>query len=159
MVSTKVLLSAFKGGCTVLSSLNVSYRLKGKNEKIDYHSHPEYEIYFFHAETCKYLIHNQIYDLKPGDIIVMDGLTLHRPNISSNEPYIRSVIHFSPHIIRNVLKTLNSEYLLDIFEQLPHYFIRTKENRLAKKLEEEIGRASCRERKKRSDVNRTRKKQ
>src|SRR5690625_6803017 len=62
-------------------------------------------------------------------------------------------------IFRNVLKTLNSEYLLDIFEKPPHYFIRTKENRLAKKLEEEIGRASCRERKKRSDVNRTRKKQ
>src|SRR5699024_3409719 len=70
--------------------------------------------------------------------ILMDGLTLHRPNISPREQYVRSVIHFSPHLVRNVLRTLKSEYLLDIFERLPHCFIRTRENRLAKRLEDVI---------------------
>src|SRR5690625_8015306 len=101
----------------MLGSLNVSYRLKGKNEQIDYHSHPEYEIYFFHSGTCRYLIHNQIYDLEPGDIILMDGLTLHKPNVYLPKEYIRSVLHFSPQLIQKVLAELGK-----------------------------IGRASCRER-------------
>ena len=115
--------------------LLVSYRLHGIRETFHYHSHEEYEIYFFHAGSCRYLIHNQIYDLEPGDIILMDGMTLHKPNVSPNHKYVRSFIHFSPEWLKGVLKELDSLYLLATFQKLKNYLIRTKESRESKELE------------------------
>lgn len=108
----------------------------GENDQVfDYHSHPEYEIYFFHAGSCRYLIDNQIYDLEPGDILLMNGLTLHKPNVRLHSEYIRSVIQFPPQWIQSVLEALDSLYLLDAFRKLPHVLIRTKENEESKRLE------------------------
>ncbi|WP_161974873.1 AraC family transcriptional regulator [Bacillus timonensis] len=116
-----------------------SYRLSPRQEFIlDYHSHQEYEIYFFHNGSCRYLIKNQIYDLEPGDILLMDGKTLHKPIVSPEIEYIRSTVHFLPQWIETVLKELNAEYLLDVFRNLQHCLIRTNENQQSKKLEELI---------------------
>ncbi|MGP4040758.1 AraC family transcriptional regulator [Gracilibacillus sp. D59] len=115
--------------------LRIGYRTSGSGE-FDYHSHPEhYEIYFFHSGSCRYLIHNQIFDLEPGDLLLMDGMTLHKPNVNPNKEYIRSVIHFSPQWIKGVLLEIDSMYLLDIFKKLHHCLIRTKENDESKYLE------------------------
>jgi AraC family transcriptional regulator, melibiose operon regulatory protein len=105
-----------------------------------YHSHQDYEIYFFHAGECRYLIHNQIYDLKPGDILLMDGLTLHKPNVSPTSEYIRSVIQFSPQWVKGILKKMGSMYLLETFETLHHCLIRTNENEESMELEKVFSR-------------------
>lgn len=118
----------------------VSYRLHGIRETFDYHSHEEYEIYFFHAGSCRYLIHNQIYDLVPGDIILMDGMTLHKPNVCPTRKYVRSFIHFSPNWVKGVLKELDSLYLLNSFRQLRNCLIRTKESEESLELESVIQR-------------------
>ncbi|WP_179151975.1 helix-turn-helix transcriptional regulator [Oceanobacillus senegalensis] len=120
--------------------LLVNYRVHGAWDNADYHSHKEYEIYLFHSGTCRYLIHNQIYDLEPGDILLMDGLALHKPNVPPNNEYVRSVIHFSPQWLRGMLKQIGGLYLLDVFETLHHCFIRTKENEEFKQLEKVISR-------------------
>ncbi|MCC4723255.1 AraC family transcriptional regulator [Salinicoccus sp. RF5] len=114
--------------------------MKGIWEEASYHSHQEYEIYIFHDGVCRYLINNQIYDLEPGDILLMDGLALHKPNVPRNSEYVRSVIHFSPQWIRGLLKELGGLYLLKVFEERHHYFIRTKMNDEYKKLETVIRR-------------------
>ncbi|WP_068677089.1 AraC family transcriptional regulator [Oceanobacillus sp. Castelsardo] len=119
-------------------NLIVNYRVHGIWDNADYHSHREYEIYLFHSGTCRYLIHNQIYDLEPGDILLMDGLALHKPNVPSNSEYIRSTVHFSPQWIKGVLKELNGLHLLDVFEKLHHCLIRTKNNTEFKQLEKVI---------------------
>lgn len=116
------------------------YRVSDIKQKIEFHSHFEYEIYLFHSGVCRYFIHNQIYDLKPGDILLMDGLTLHKPNVPPDAEYVRSVVQFSPEWIRGMLKAINGMYLLDIFEKLHHYHIRTKENSEFKALENVIRR-------------------
>ena len=119
-------------------SLTVGYRSQGMSEPFEYHSHQEYEVYFFHAGSCRYLIHNQIYDLEPGDILLMDGMTLHKPNVQLQSAYIRSVVHFSPHWLEGLLKELGSLYLLDPFKELGHCLIRTNENAESKRLEKVI---------------------
>lgn len=95
-------------------SLVASHRLKDNKKLFKYHSHQEYEIYCFHAGSCRYLIKNKIYDLEPGDILLMDGMTLHKPNVRPDSEYVRSVVHFSPHWIKGLLTELGSLYLLDI---------------------------------------------
>ncbi|MFP3125797.1 AraC family transcriptional regulator [Ectobacillus funiculus] len=120
-------------------ALIAHYRMQGKGEySFDYHSHQEYEIYMFHAGSCRYLIHNHIYDLEPGDILLMDGMTLHKPNVSPNSEYVRSVVHFSPHWIKGVLTEMGSMYLLEAFQKLHHCLIRTNENNELKHLEKVI---------------------
>ncbi|MFC3039527.1 AraC family transcriptional regulator [Virgibacillus xinjiangensis] len=119
--------------------LLVNYRIQGVWENIDFHSHREYEVFLFHSGTCRYLIHNQIYDLEPGDVLLMDGLALHKPNVPPNSPYVRSHVHFSPQWLKGMLQAVGAEYLLDLFEKHHHYFIRTKENEEFKHLVEVTG--------------------
>ena len=122
-------------------SLIVRYRNTRKVElPFDYHSHQDYEIYFFHEGDCRYLIHNQIYDLQPGDIILMDGLTLHKPNVNPSIEYVRSVIQFPRNWIKGVLMEMGSMYLLETFETLHHCLIRTNENEESKELEKVFSR-------------------
>ena len=95
----------------------------------DYHSHPEqYEIYLFHSGSCRYVIHNQILDLEPGDILLMDGSTLHKPNVNREREYIRSVIHFSPQWVESTLQELGIADVLDLFKDLQHCLIRTDDD-------------------------------
>ncbi len=128
-----------KGGKQVNDSLFVNFRVVNKGEhSFDYHSHQEYEIYFFHGGSCRYLVHNQIYDLEPGDILLMDGMTLHKPNVSPHTEYVRSVLHFSPEWIKDVLSEMGGMYLLEVFQKLKHCLIRTRENKESKRLENMI---------------------
>lgn len=106
----------------------IEYRVEGLGEKFDYHSHLEYEIYFFHSGICRYLINNQIYDLQAGDILIMDGTALHKPNVNPNTTYVRSVVHFSPELIKGVLQEMGAMYLLDTFKKLNHHLIRPNNN-------------------------------
>jgi AraC-like DNA-binding protein len=70
----------------------------------------------------------------------MDGLTLHKPNVSPNTEYVRSVIQFSPHWIKGVLEEMGSMYLLKTFKTLHHCLIRTNENEESKELQKLYGR-------------------
>ncbi|WP_066189760.1 MULTISPECIES: helix-turn-helix transcriptional regulator [Gracilibacillus] len=105
-------------------TLIASYRLQGPVGEMQAHSHKEYEIYVFHEGTCRYLIHNQIYDLQPGDILLMDGLALHKPNVPKDSVYVRSHVHFTPDLVLPVLEAMGAVSLLDVFDQLHHCLIR-----------------------------------
>jgi AraC-like DNA-binding protein len=86
-----------------------------------FHSHPEFEIYYFHEGECTYLIGDQIHVLKPGDLIVMHGMTLHRPQTAPGRPYVRTVIHFDPAFFRPMLEHLKAAYVLQPFETLRNH--------------------------------------
>src|SRR3954464_12935721 len=84
---------------------------KGVSRKLDFHTHFYYEVFFFHDGNCKYLIDNKIYNLIPGDTLVMDGSKLHKPSIIGDKSrYERSIVQFSSGWIEPLLKFLNSEY-------------------------------------------------
>lgn len=84
----------------------------------NFHSHVEYEIYYFHGGKCRYFIHDKIYDLKPGDLIVMHGLTLHKPNPDLSIPYERTKIHFKPDYIVKWVHSFTTVNLFLPFEKL-----------------------------------------
>lgn len=106
--------------------LSVKYRLDD-NPKLDqFHSHEDFEIFMFHEGVCRYFVNQQIYDLKPGDILVISSLVLHRPNISENTPYIRSHVHFHPDSISKSLEAVKAKKLLNIFQN-PHCLIRSND--------------------------------
>ncbi|WP_066068111.1 AraC family transcriptional regulator [Neobacillus soli] len=123
--------------------INAHYRMQGMpTSTFDFHSHLEYEIYFFHAGECRYLINNRIYDLQPGDILLMDGLTLHKPNPNpcSESTYTRSVIHFSPAYLQELLSVLGAKRVLDPFVKLNNCLLRTGYDESAQFVDERIER-------------------
>ncbi|UOQ48504.1 AraC family transcriptional regulator [Gracilibacillus caseinilyticus] len=113
----------------------INYRIEGQFSNIRAHSHQEFEIFLFHKGVCRYLIHNQIYDLQPGDILLMDGLALHKPNIPDNSEYIRSHIHFSPEFIEPLLESMNASSLLNVFRSIHHCLIRPRNQQLGHEIE------------------------
>lgn len=96
------------------SRLNLDYWNEKKTANA-FHSHPEYEIYYFHKGSCRYLIGDKIYSLTPGDVIIMNGLTLHRPRVFSREDYVRSTIHFEAEYFKEILSAMKMGDLLKPF--------------------------------------------
>ena len=111
-------------------SIIAFHRLQGVNENVSgcdqFESHSTHEIYFFEEGECKYLIQNRIYELEPGDIILLDGLTLHKSNPLSPDTYVRSMIHFSPAWLESMLPILGISNLLDPFQKLNNCILRTR---------------------------------
>ena len=89
----------------------------------EFHSHAFYEIYYFHEGKCTYLIGDKIYVLKPGDLLLMNGLTLHCPHVEPDVQYVRSIAHFDPGFVNRLLQPAASSVLLGPFEELRNYRI------------------------------------
>ena len=95
---------------------------------LDFHTHSEYEIFLFHGGNCRFLVGNQIYYLHPGDLLMMDGMTVHRAYVFGNEEnYERSVIHFDAKWIEPLLADLQIDDLLKFFTENRNGLIRTFE--------------------------------
>lgn len=86
-----------------------------------FHSHAFYEIYYFHEGRCTYLIGDSVFTLKSGDLLLMNGLTLHCPNVEPDSRYVRSILHFDPAWICKGLSETAKSTLLDPFESLRNH--------------------------------------
>ena len=87
----------------------------------DFHSHSWHEIFYFHGGECTYLIGNRVYRLEPGDLLLMYGMTLHRPTVPAGSPYMRSIIHFDPEPYRTLKPYSHEIPVLQPFEELRNY--------------------------------------
>nr|WP_249313201.1 helix-turn-helix domain-containing protein [Lederbergia citrea] len=101
----------------------------------EFHSHKEFEIYLFHSGSCNYLINNTVYHMHPGDIILLNGLTLHRANPMPTEPYVRSVVHFSPEVMNASISALEFPELLHPFSEFNNCLFRNVEKPLLNRIE------------------------
>ncbi|MFD1956250.1 AraC family transcriptional regulator [Paenibacillus thailandensis] len=91
---------------------------------LQFHSHVFYEVYYFHEGSCNYLIGDKVYALAPGDLIIMYGMTLHRPKVDTHVPYIRSIVHFEPSFVKPYAELPNAVNILQPFEQLRNHRLR-----------------------------------
>ncbi|MFD2673653.1 helix-turn-helix transcriptional regulator [Marinicrinis sediminis] len=98
---------------------NIEYKHRAEDYVgVFFHSHPQHEIFYFHEGECNYLIGDKIYMLQPGDLIIMNGMTLHCAKVSRRQPYVRSVIHFEPSFVREWFQLPCTEQVLQPFQQL-----------------------------------------
>jgi len=81
---------------------------------MNFHTHREYELYYFHQGRCMYIIGGHIHLLSPGDLILMNGMTLHSAN-PGPQPYLRTNVHFDPAYLREVL---NDSIFTSAFETI-----------------------------------------
>ncbi|WDF04934.1 AraC family transcriptional regulator [Shouchella hunanensis] len=99
--------------------LNFTYRANHKNvQSLPFHSHELAEIYYFHQGKCTYFIGDQILHLQPGDLILMNGLTLHCPKLFRDQPYVRSTLHFDQAYFQRIFETMGYPTMLATFTQV-----------------------------------------
>ncbi|MFK9095102.1 AraC family transcriptional regulator [Bacillus salipaludis] len=131
--------AALKNQSMMNKWITAAYRVQGVHSySFQYHSHHEFEIYFFCGGDCKYLISNRIYELEPGDIILLDGMTLHKPNPKIESTYTRSMLHFSPTWMAEIAAVLGIPNLLDPFKKLNNYLLRTGYNESGQYIDQQI---------------------
>ncbi|EFM08693.1 transcriptional regulator, AraC family [Paenibacillus curdlanolyticus YK9] len=85
------------------NGLDFTFRNTGHYEGAQFHSHPFYELYYFHGGQCSYIVGDRLWTLAPGDILLLHGMTLHCPNPSPDVPYVRSIVHFEPAMLQRQL--------------------------------------------------------
>lgn len=102
------------------ASISYRYFAKARPEMMEmpFHSHVYYEFYYFHHGKGHYLIGDKIYALHPGDLILMNGMTLHRANIDWHHDHARTTLHFYGSHIQELLAPLQATRVLNPFRQL-----------------------------------------
>ncbi|MEF3311863.1 AraC family transcriptional regulator [Paenibacillus sp. GYB004] len=93
--------------------------------QMQFHVHNEYEILYFHQGKGTYIIGNHIHILQPGDLILMNGKTLHTSKTGPEE-YCRTVIHFDPSYLRVKLNQSIFASTFDPFDKSGDHIIHLK---------------------------------
>ncbi|MFD0870008.1 Methylphosphotriester-DNA--protein-cysteine S-methyltransferase [Chlamydia abortus] len=107
-----------------------------------FHSHSQYEIYYFHSGRCSYMLGDQVIDLVPGDFILMNGMTPHCPKIDPSEEYVRSNLSFDPFFINILEEKPRNLELLKPFQILRNHHLRLN-GHLKSAMEELLQRLHC----------------
>jgi len=90
---------------------------------IQLHSHSFYEILYTRSGTVQYLLGNERYSLKQGDIVFVPPGLSHRPLISEpvTEPYCRYVLWLSAEYIEQVRSILSEPDAVRTRKSPPHF--------------------------------------
>lgn len=110
---------------------SISYRNSRQGQMLYFHSHHRHEIYYFHEGRCNFIIGDRIYPLLPGDLILMNGSTLHCSNPDTSTSYIRSTVHFDPAIVERLMPYPRMPDPLRPFTEKRNLFVRLNEGQRA----------------------------
>lgn len=92
--------------------------LKSKEiQDMAFHLQNMFEIYFFISGGVNYFIEKNVYQLKYGDLFVINSNEIHKATFQSGDAYERIVVMFEPEIVR--LFNSNNFNLLDCFINRP----------------------------------------
>lgn len=97
--------------------LSINYA-EDKKFKVGFHSHQAAELFYFHEGKCTYLIGDRILPLSSGSLILMNGMTLHRPKLFEGSPYIRTTLHFNQTYYSKILTSMGMPQLVNPFMHL-----------------------------------------
>lgn len=68
-------------------------RSQGLNTAIDYHYHDFCKLLIFHSGKGSYVVDSLRYQLEPGDLVLIDSNSVHKPEIDSDCEYERTIIY------------------------------------------------------------------
>lgn len=125
----------------MVETVQAAYRHKGIHYPLEFHTHKYDEIYLFHQGSCRFLIGDHMYMLKPGDLLFIDGKTVHRAALFSDaSTYERSIVQFDRDWLMPLLSFLNLDELLTIFKENKQGKLRIIRPQAISKVEELIKR-------------------
>ena len=93
--------------------------------KVDFHYHEFCKLLLLVSGRGGYVVDGQRYLLQPGDVVLVDSRSVHRPELESENPYERIIIYISPEFLQK-MSTTDCD-LLDIFQMDAGHVLRLKE--------------------------------
>lgn len=81
------------------------------------HIHDYYEIYYLMAGTRRYFINHTLYNMEPGDVILVNKGDLHLTTMISSEHYYeRYLMTFNDNFVERVSQNIDRELFMNAFE-------------------------------------------
>lgn len=72
--------------------------------------------------TGRYIIEDRVYDLRPGDVIILNNIERHAIRIDNGSSFSHIVVHFDPSFIWNSLSNdIDYNFLLIFYERSPNF--------------------------------------
>jgi AraC-like DNA-binding protein/mannose-6-phosphate isomerase-like protein (cupin superfamily) len=97
------------------------YRDHLKCDRMDspFHSHDGYEMIYVHSGRGMIVLKDRIFPIASDTLYLIDVLELHKIRTDGSEPYVRSVINFTPEFLRSWSKLSGGVDLLQLFRHPP----------------------------------------
>ena len=80
------------------------------------HSHRMHELYFLISGKRRYFIEHSIYDVVPGNLILIPGDRLHRTVATGNDSHERYLIYFQDTIVSALIELLGADHFSHLME-------------------------------------------
>lgn len=80
----------------LLSSFRLFHLSDERGTQVDFHYHDFCKLVFLRNGSGSYTVEGQRYQLKSGDIVLIDRHAIHRPEFPPGAPYERIIIYISP---------------------------------------------------------------
>ncbi len=84
------------GGITLAHSVDE----KPSDRSFPLHMHDNYEIYCFVSGKASYMVEGNIYELRPGTVLIMRSMETHKLIVNGGERYERFAVNFYPEALR-----------------------------------------------------------
>lgn len=100
------------------------YKSKVVWDMVGFHWHNTYELYFLLSGTRRYFVGHSIYNVSPGDLVIVPRYELHRTACHTQEHYDRIVVYFSDEFVSTFYQQVGKEAFDKFLSlgcvQLPH---------------------------------------
>lgn len=73
------------------------------------HAHERHELYYLESDHRRYLIGSNIYDVSPGNVVLIPRHCLHRTTACGPKGHSRYVAYFSEDYLRDFVDTVGQE--------------------------------------------------
>ena len=94
--------------------------------KVEFHYHEFCKLLLLVSGKGGYVVDGQRYLLQPGDVVLVDSRSIHRPELDGENPYERIIIYISPEFLQK-MSTTDCD-LLEIFSLNAGHVLRLKES-------------------------------
>lgn len=86
------------------------YKSKVVWDTIGSHWHNTYELYFLLCGTRRYFVGHNIFNVTPGDLVIVPRNELHHTARHTQEHYDRIIIYFTDEFAKNFYQQVGKEY-------------------------------------------------
>jgi len=108
-----------------LEEFDSLYFFKGSTQNWcmqDFHFHKQYEIILFLSDGATFEVDNRFYNVKSGDLFLINGKEYHRTNGALGKLHNRYVLMFDPALLRDMSKVFEYDFER-YFDNRPDNFI------------------------------------
>lgn len=93
---------------------------------VDWHYHNFHKIIFFRSGHVRYTIEGKIYNLQPGDLVLVGRGCIHRPEVLDNFPYERIIVYIAPSFLASLSKGCDLETCFRQAQSQYHFVLRPR---------------------------------